>query len=331
MEVLFGDLLPRDVLGRETKGRFAQTQWREGTRRFLSTWDGDGLPPELESLVDPLALRAEWAQAIPSYRTAMLTQALWLDGGARPSGYVGLRRWQGGHARTPLVVSNGSAIDGPIQSLLVGPAVPGRLRPVRSSAIVVIPVAALTGWVAACGGGSPATTTQHGPGESAQRLPNLPAGWKPRRDRTIGYAIGVPTGWRVSERGRRALFRSPDHLVAVTLTADRTRRTFRIPVERFASKALGALPGFKVPLQAAKPKRFAGTPLEAASTTATGAQASGLRERATLIVLRRDHLVNYTVAVVGNAERPESELDRAVALRMVRTLRDVPPKGPAAR
>jgi hypothetical protein len=53
-----------------------------------------------------------------------------------------------------------------------------------------------------------------------------------------------------------------------------------------------------------------------------------LKERATLIVLRRDHLVNYTVAILENAEQPGSPLDRAVALRMVQTLRDVPPKEP---
>jgi hypothetical protein len=95
----------------------------------------------------------------------------------------------------------------------------------------------------------------------------------------------------------------------------------------FAEQALGALPGFKAPLQPGKPKPFKGTPLEAVETTASGTQAGGLEERATLIVLRRDHFVNYTVAVLENAEHPGSELDRAVALRMVETLRDLPPKG----
>jgi hypothetical protein len=137
----------------------------------------------------------------------------------------------------------------------------------------------------------------------------------------------VPTGWQVSERSRRVLFRSPDHLVAVTLTADRNPRTFRIPPDKFAVQALGALPGFKVPLEPSKPKRFKGTPLDAVSTTATGTQAGGLKEGATLVVLRRDRLVNYTVAVLENAEQPGSALDRAVALRMIQTLRDIPPKG----
>jgi hypothetical protein len=114
--------------------------------------------------------------------------------------------------------------------------------------------------------------------------------------------------------------------VAVTLTADRSPQAFRLPLAKFAEQALGALPGFKVPLEPGKPRPFKGTPLQAVQTTSAGSQAAGLKERATLIVLRRDRLVNYTVAVLENAEQPGAALDRAVALRMVQTLRDVPPK-----
>lgn len=187
-------------------------------------------------------------------------------------------------------------------------------------------------WVAAaavasgCGNGSATSPVKAGPKESAQKLPKLPPGWKARRDRSIGYAIGVPTGWEVGGHGDRVLFRSPDHLVAVTLTAGRKPGTFAIRPGRFATQALGALPGFKLPLEPSKPKPFGGTPLKAVQTSATGTQAGGLKERATLVVLRRDRLVNYTVAVLENAEKPDSILDRAVALRMIRTLRDQPAK-----
>jgi hypothetical protein len=193
----------------------------------------------------------------------------------------------------------------------------------RAAAVAL--AAAFAFLIAGCGGDSQTTTHRHQREETAQKLPPLPAGWSARRDRSIGYAIGVPTGWQASEHGDRVLFRPPDHLVAVTLAADRSPRAFRTPLARFAEQALGALPGFKVPLEAAKPQPFKGTPLDAVSTTATGAEAGGLKERATLVVLRRDHLVNFTVGVVENAEQPGAELDRAVALRMVQTLRDVPP------
>lgn len=191
-------------------------------------------------------------------------------------------------------------------------------------------VAALVVAASGCGGnGATTTTTASAPEETAQKLPKLPSGWDPRRDPRVGYAIGVPTGWEVGGHGDRVLFRSPDHLVAVTLTADRRPGAFKVPLDRFATQALGALPGFKLPLEPSKPEPFKGTPLKAVETSATGAQAGGLKERATLVVLRRDHIVNYTVAVLENAEHPGSQLDRAVALRMIRTLRDQPVREPA--
>jgi hypothetical protein len=197
----------------------------------------------------------------------------------------------------------------------------------EKSALAVLLVAAAVA-ASGCGGGSTTTSTNTPPKEVAQKLPKLPPGWKARRDRSVGYAIGVPTGWDVGGHGDRVLIRPPDHLVAVTLTADRNPRTFEVPIDRFATQALGALPGFKVPLEPGKPKPFKRTPLKAVQTSATGTQAGGLRERATLVVLRRDRIVNYTVAILENAEQPGSELDRSVALRMTRTLRDQPVKKP---
>jgi hypothetical protein len=176
----------------------------------------------------------------------------------------------------------------------------------------------------ACGGDSETTTTKPQREEVAQELPKLPPGWKEHRDRELGFAIGVPAGWEKGGRGGKVLFRAPDHLVAMTLAVDRNPQAFKIPLERFAQQALGALPGFKVPLDPSKPKPFKGTPFKAVETTATGSQATGLKERATLVVLRRDRLVNYTVAILENAEHGGAALDRAVALEMVRTLRGQP-------
>ena len=196
----------------------------------------------------------------------------------------------------------------------------------RKGAITAALVIAVAGAGGGCGGGSASSTTnQTERREAPQELPDLPAGWRAHTERSIGFAVGLPTGWQVSAHGNRALLRAPDHLVAVTVTASRSQSTFKIPSKRFAEQALGALPGFKVPLDASPPKTFSGTPLDGVFTTATGAQASGLHERVTVVVLRRDRLVNYTVAVVANAEQPGAELDNAVALRMVRTIRDVPP------
>jgi hypothetical protein len=175
-----------------------------------------------------------------------------------------------------------------------------------------------------CGSSDTSTSSTTPTTEVAQRLPKLPPGWRARRDRSIGYAIGIPPGWELNEHGGTVLFRSPDHLVAVTLAVDRNGDALELPLGRFATQTLSALPGFQDSLQPAKPQRFPGTPLDAAWTTATGKAKRGLAERATVVVLRRDALVDYAVALVENAERAESQVDRAVALAMVRTLRDQP-------
>jgi hypothetical protein len=113
----------------------------------------------------------------------------------------------------------------------------------------------------------------------------------------------------------------------VTLTATRDPGAFAVPIDKFAAQALGGLPGFKVPLDPGRARAFEGTPLKAVRTSASGSQAGGLEENATLVVLRRDHLANYTVAVLANARQPGASVDRAVALRMIQTLRDQPANG----
>lgn len=205
------------------------------------------------------------------------------------------------------------------------------MSPARK-AIVLGLLVALAPIGAACGGDE--TTSQPPPTEVAQKLPKLPKGWRGHRDRSIGYAIGIPPGWQVTRSrtagANAALIRSPDHLLAVTLVAARDPEALDIPLEQFATSALAGLPGFETRLEPGKPRAFAGTPLDAVEAVANGTtKARGIKERATLLVLRRDSIVNYTVAIVENARRPYSAKDRAVALRMIRTLRDQP-IGPAA-
>ena len=188
--------------------------------------------------------------------------------------------------------------------------------------------ATLTVGLGGCGGGSGSITTTGSVGaeETAQKLPKLPPGWRAHRDAKVGYAIGLPPGWKVTSLRRGVLIRSPDHLVAVTLAADRAPSVFETSPEKFAGQALGGLPGFKVPLDPGGVRPFEGTPLKAVQASASGSQARGLTEHATLVVARRDHLVNYTVAVLANARQPGASVDRAVALRMIQTLRDRPVK-----
>jgi hypothetical protein len=185
---------------------------------------------------------------------------------------------------------------------------------------------ALVLFVAGCGGDDATTPPAR---ETAQAVPELPERWGVHRDRSIGYALGVPPGWQVSRSRHRgvkaALIRSPDHLVAVTLVAARDPDALEVPLDEFATSALAALPGFKKPLEPSTPRPFGGTPFAAVQTTATGTtKAREIKERATLLVLRREGIVNYTVAIVENARRARSARGRAVALKMMHTLRGQP-------
>jgi hypothetical protein len=193
---------------------------------------------------------------------------------------------------------------------------------------VVALIAAALGAAGGCGGGGLSSTvaTTVGPKETAQKPPKLPPGWRVHRDTKVGYAIGLPPGWKATSQRRSVLFRSPDHLVAVTLAANRDPSVFDTAPAKFATQALGGLPGFKVPLNPGRVTPFKGTPLKAVQTQATGSQAGGLKENATLVVLRRDGIVNYTAAVVSNTQQAGASVDRAVALRMIQTLRDEPVK-----
>jgi hypothetical protein len=196
-------------------------------------------------------------------------------------------------------------------------------RSLKALGIGLIVVAAAA--VAAGCGGSTETEPPAAPPGRPQALPNLPSGWEAHRDRSIGYAIGIPPGWERREHRGSVLIRSPDHLVALSLAGDRGADALEVPLERFATEALAALPGFTTHLEPGRPRRFGGTPLDAVETTAKGmAKSSGIEERVTLLALRRDAVVNYTMAIVENARRPRSVHDRAIALRMVRTLRDQP-------
>lgn len=184
--------------------------------------------------------------------------------------------------------------------------------------------------LAAAGCGSDETTTLASPpSETPQPLPKLPKRWDAHGDRSIGYKIGIPPGWQASRsrtgRVKAALIRSPDHLVAVTLVAARDPGSLAVPLDEFATSALAALPGFETRLEPSTPRPFRRTPLAAVQTVGTGTtKERGIKERTTLIVLRREGIVNYTVAIVENAQRSRSAKGRAVALKMMHTLRDQP-------
>jgi asparagine synthetase B (glutamine-hydrolysing) len=75
MALLFGDLLPDQVVRRPTKGSFTDPLWTETSRRFARRWSGKGVD---ESLVDPGALRRHWLGDDRNLLSTTLLQQAWL-------------------------------------------------------------------------------------------------------------------------------------------------------------------------------------------------------------------------------------------------------------
>jgi Asparagine synthase len=74
MEALVGDVLPPDVLRRSTKSHFSEVVWGPASRALATSWDGDGLDPEV---VDFDVLRQIWRSAEPDTQTITLLQSVW--------------------------------------------------------------------------------------------------------------------------------------------------------------------------------------------------------------------------------------------------------------
>ena len=79
MRMLFGELLPPEVLARPVKTGFDSVFWNEASRELAADWDGGGTDSDL---VDPDALAREWASDEPDPRSFLLLQSVWLAGQA---------------------------------------------------------------------------------------------------------------------------------------------------------------------------------------------------------------------------------------------------------
>jgi len=187
----------------------------------------------------------------------------------------------------------------------------------RALAVIAIVCGSLG--AAACGDDEPAAPPER-PRETVDKLPKLPEGWKPYVNRQVGFAIGRAPGWRAAHRGASTLLRSPDRLVAVSISADRTLEAVQFPLDDYVEQAAEALPRFKK-LEVGRPRPFR----DEYAAQAVGAEGvkDGVRQRLLFIALRRRGVVTYPVLVARNAQR-KSGYYADEALRMVRTLRGRP-------
>lgn len=74
---LFGDVLPPEMIERETWGSFNGAFWTATARSVVAGWDGTGADPEL---MDADALSAEWRREDPDWHSFSLAQQLLLGG-----------------------------------------------------------------------------------------------------------------------------------------------------------------------------------------------------------------------------------------------------------
>jgi Asparagine synthase len=74
-ELLFGDLLPRENLGRRSKASFNGAFWSRHARAFVAQWDGAGMDREG---VEVDALRAEWSKVVPDPHSFVQLHRAWL-------------------------------------------------------------------------------------------------------------------------------------------------------------------------------------------------------------------------------------------------------------
>lgn len=75
MRALFGELLPDRALARPTKAYFDEVFWGPQSREFVRTWDGEIGDPEIDRLIDHDAVRGNWSQERPDFRSSLLLQA----------------------------------------------------------------------------------------------------------------------------------------------------------------------------------------------------------------------------------------------------------------
>lgn len=177
--------------------------------------------------------------------------------------------------------------------------------------------------LAACGGGDDGDDEPEPPPprpvETVHKLPKLERGWKPHLNRSAGVAAGRPPGWAANSRGPTTIMRSPDRLIAITVTIDRTDESLEIPVEQFALRTTRAIPGFEGELEPSEPRPFKGR-YRGVEVTSVGVSAkNGVRQRVRVIVLRRPRLATI-VAVIAANTKLKRKGDARDATKVVRTI-----------
>jgi hypothetical protein len=163
----------------------------------------------------------------------------------------------------------------------------------------VIAAALTAASLAGCGGGGD-TSPPPRPAETIDPPAKLPAHWQTEVNPVAGFSIGVPPAWTSVQSDSSTLLRSPDHVVAISASADRTDEALATPLERYAAGAAENLNGFRgLRLLGTRPydAQYPAAVARAAGTLTS----TGVKQRLSLYVLRREAVAAYPVLATRNA------------------------------
>jgi hypothetical protein len=165
--------------------------------------------------------------------------------------------------------------------------------------------------LAGCGGDEP-TATSSAPPPDKPAVP--PPGWKTVLNDKAEVSIAAPRSWRVSERQKATLVRSPDRTVAVTLVADRSPAGAESPAADYARDTLTQLPNFEGSLEA-EPGRVRGSPYPSAQVQGRGRLPKAKAEQLITVAAfhRRSGGVTCAVVAFRQIQTPGATLARMLA------------------
>jgi hypothetical protein len=189
------------------------------------------------------------------------------------------------------------------------------------SAFLAIALSAVA--IAACGSDA-ATEDGEAPEERSQPVPELPRGWKVNTNSGGGFALGVPPGWRPQRDGIRTRLASPDELVGITVTPDRSDEPLDADLEQLTEATAVEYGRQFDDFEIGGTKRYEHQ--YDAFSAAARAEDKGVRQKVELILLRRDGIVTFTVVTQRN-ERFGSGVYVPTIDRVVRSIRSRPVGG----
>jgi hypothetical protein len=194
-----------------------------------------------------------------------------------------------------------------------------RLRLIAPLAVAVVVMLGVALAIGGCGSDGAAPQGPELEAVSAPDAPaKLPRGWKPVINNPSGFSVGRPAGWKARMKGPATILSAPANLVAVSITADRTREALGADLNDLAERTIHRLPLVST-VQAQPPRPFKHR-YRAVVIDARGGQPGRPPSRLRLIVLRPDSIAVFSLlAASSTGLHPGSE--RKIVEKIARTLR----------